>query len=118
MRSIDWSSDVCSSDLLTAKKERPFDKLRANGLKEYSCLCTFVRTACSDRGIQPITCRRRLAVVVALAIATLLLGFRIRPGFASSFDTKLSILPALLAGGACNPLLTFHRNSSVKGYGV
>src|SRR3546814_17992640 len=68
MRSIDWSSDVCSSDLLTAKKERPFDKLRANGLKESSCLCTFVRTECSDRGIQPITCHKRLAVVVALAI--------------------------------------------------
>src|SRR3546814_8362119 len=118
MRSIDWSSDVCSSDLLTAKKERPFDKLRANGLKESSCLCTFVRTACSDRGIQPITCLKRLVVFVALAIATLLLGFGIRTGFASSVDTKLSLLLALRAGEGCNALIAFMQGVSWLGGGI
>src|SRR3546814_11302981 len=32
MRISDWSSDVCSSDLFGRRQERPFDKLRANGV--------------------------------------------------------------------------------------
>src|SRR3546814_1141664 len=79
MRISDWSSDVCSSDL----------------------------TPYSDRRIHLITCRTRIAIAVFVTIATLLLGFGISRGFASSFDTKLSLLLALRAGEDSNALIVF-----------
>src|SRR3546814_20433027 len=74
--------------------------------------------SCCDRGIQPIAFLRRLAVFVALAIATLLLGFGISTGFASSVDTKLSLLLALRAGEGCNALIAFMQGVSWLGGGI
>src|SRR3546814_5367564 len=90
MRISDWSSDVCSSDL----------------------------TPYSDRRIHLITCRTRIAIAVFVTIATLLLGFGISRGFASSFDTKLSLLLALRAGEDSNALIVFMQGVSWLGGGV
>ena len=53
-----------------------------------------------------------------LTIATLLLGFGISTGFASSFDTKLSLLLALRAGEDSNALIAFMQGVSWFGGGV
>jgi len=77
-----------------------------------------VRTPYSDRRIHLITCRTRIAIAVFVTIATLLLGFGISRGFASSFDTKLSLLLALRAGEDSNALIVFMQGVSWLGGGV
>src|SRR3546814_15068242 len=53
-----------------------------------------------------------------LCRSTLLLGFGISRGFASSFDTKLSLLLALRAGEDSNALIVFMQGVSWLGGGV